>query len=71
MRNRLRQAREERRLSAVELAERLQVHPSSVANWEAGRREISVDNLIKLADILGFSVDYLLQLTHAYNYTDY
>ena len=60
MRNRLRQAREERRISAVELAEKLQVHPSSVANWEAGRREIAVDNLIKLADILGFSVDYLL-----------
>ena len=60
MRNRIRQAREDRGISAAQLAEMLQVHPSTVANWEAGRREVAADNLVKLADILGFSTDYLL-----------
>ena len=60
MRNRLRQAREERGISATYLAEMLQVHQSTIANWEAGRREITSDNLMKLADVLEFSTDYLL-----------
>lgn len=60
MQNRLRQAREERRLSVNELAEKLQVHQSSIRNWEAGRREIGFDTLLQIADILDFSIDYLL-----------
>jgi len=60
MRNRFREAREERRLSAVALAEKLWIHPSTLTNWEAGRRQITPDKLIELADILGFTVDYLL-----------
>ena len=60
MRNRFREAREERHLSAVALAEKLRVHPSTLTNWEAGRRQITPDKLVELADILGFTVDYLL-----------
>ena len=60
MRNRFREAREERRMSAVALAEKLQIHPSTLTNWEAGRRQITPDKLVELADILGFTVDYLL-----------
>ena len=58
MRNRLREAREARRVSAPELAEKLQVHHSTLTNWEAGRRQIMPDKLVQLADILGFTVDY-------------
>ena len=61
MRNRFREAREERRMSAVVLAEKLQIHPSTLTNWEAGRRQITPDKLAELADILGFTVDYLLR----------
>lgn len=60
MQNRFRQAREERRLSAIELAERLDVHPSTITNWEAGRRQITSDKLLQISEILDFSVDYLL-----------
>ena len=60
MQNRLKEAREERRFSAVALAEKLQVHPSTLNNWEADRRQITPDKLVELADILGFTVDYLL-----------
>ena len=60
MRNRFKEAREERGLSAVVLADKLQVHPSTLNNWEANRRQITPDKLVELADILGFTVDYLL-----------
>jgi len=60
MRNRFKEAREERGLSAVALADKLQVHPSTLNNWEANRRQITPDKLVELADILGFTVDYLL-----------
>ena len=60
MKNRLREARESRSISAVELAKKLRVDVSTVRNWEAGRRDIMSDKLIQIADILDFSVDYLL-----------
>jgi transcriptional regulator with XRE-family HTH domain len=60
MSNRFREAREERGFSAVDLAERLQIHPSTLTNWEAGRRQITPDKLLQLSEILGFTVDYLL-----------
>ena len=60
MPNRIREAREKRNLSAVEIADRLQIHESTLRNWEAGRRQITSENLIELSDILGFTVDYLL-----------
>ena len=60
MENRIRQARKARGLSAQQLADMLEVHPSTLNNWESGRREILANNLITLADMLGFSVDYLL-----------
>ena len=34
--------------------------PSTLTNWEAGRRQITPDKLVELAEILGFTVDYLL-----------
>ena len=60
MPNRFREAREGRGLSVVAIAEKLRVHRSTLDNWEAGRRQITPDKLVELADILGFTVDYLL-----------
>lgn len=60
MQNRFKQAREERRLSAVGLADMLGVHPTSVSNWENGRRQVTMENLLQMAEILNFSTDYLL-----------
>ena len=60
MQNRIREARKTRCLSTVELAEKLNVHQSTIVNWESGHRQITADNLRQLADILGFTVDYLL-----------
>ena len=60
MRNRFKQAREERGLTAVRLAEILEVDPTTISNWEAGRRQVTPDNLLRMADVLGFTADYLL-----------
>ena len=60
MQNRLRQAREERRISLAEIAGMLEVDKSTINNWEGGRRQMTAEVLLKLADILGFSVDYIL-----------
>jgi transcriptional regulator with XRE-family HTH domain len=57
---RLKETREARGLSAVLVAEKLQIHRSTLDNWEAERRDISLDKLVQLAEILGVTVDYLL-----------
>lgn len=44
MQNRLREAREPQRISAVELAKKLEVHHSKLTNWEAGRRQMTPDS---------------------------
>ena len=44
----------------AELAQRLQISPSAVGMYEQGRREPSADILVRMAKVLGVSVDYLL-----------
>jgi len=60
MKNRLSRARELRGFTVSELADKMNVHISTVSNWESGRRQISVDYLVLASEILGFSLDYLL-----------
>ena len=60
MENRFKRAREERGLTAVKLAEMLDIDASTINNWESGRRQVAADKLLRMADVLGFSVDYLL-----------
>lgn len=58
----LKRLREAAGLSQVQLALRLGVSQSTVANWERGFRAPQARHLIKLANILGCSVDALLGL---------
>ncbi len=57
---RLKAARELRKLSQGELAEKSGLPPSSVSHFEAGNRKPSFDNLRKLARALAVTTDYLL-----------
>jgi transcriptional regulator with XRE-family HTH domain len=57
---RLRQARELRKLSQADLATRAKLQPSAVSHFETGTRRPSFDNLRRLADALTVSTDYLL-----------
>ena len=58
--NRIRQAREARGISTNQLAEQMNVHQSTISNWESGRRDVLSGALLELSIILEFSVDYLL-----------
>ncbi len=58
--DRLRKARQDKGLSQSELAERAGFQPSAISHFETGTRAPSFDNLRKLADALGVSIDYLL-----------
>lgn len=62
---RLRAARESRRLSQGALAERTGLQPSAVSHFETGTRKPSFENLRRLADALRVSTDYLLGRTAA------
>lgn len=56
----LRRAREKKGLSQKYIAASLCVSAPTVSEWESGRKTPTVDNLIRLSDLIGASVDYLL-----------
>lgn len=57
---RLRRVREMSGLTQAELANKTKLQSSSIAHFEAGRREPNLENLTKLIKALGVSADVLL-----------
>ena len=57
---RIREIRLARKISQVELAKALGVTKQSVSNWENDNIQPSIDMLVKIADVLHVSTDYLL-----------
>lgn len=49
-----------RNMTQTELSDKLGISRQALANYEAGRREPDNETLIKIADILGTSIDNLL-----------
>ena len=60
---RLKELRKQAHLTQVELAKRLGIGQSSYADWERGKKNPTHENLVKLAQILNVSVDYLVGST--------
>lgn len=58
--DRLREARESRKLNQGELAVQAHLQASAISHFETGTRKPSFDNLRKLADALKVTTDYLL-----------
>ena len=58
----LRELREEKNLTQVELANTLNINRKTYTNWEIARTEISVDNLVMLANFYKVNIDYLFGL---------
>lgn len=56
-------ARSRRGLSQEGLASRCGIAASAISHYETGRRRPDLQNLVKLADGLGVSIDYLLGRT--------
>ena len=58
--NRIRELRKEKKLTQTDLAKCLNTTTSNVSGWECGKWQPDNDTLIRLAEILDVSVDYLL-----------
>lgn len=43
-----------------EIADKLGVAKNTVSRWETGERSLTVENLIKLADLYKTSIDFLV-----------
>lgn len=59
LKNGLKKARKERELTQNELAEKINVHPKTVMNWEQGIAIPSLENVMQLSDALDCDMDYL------------
>ena len=57
---RLKELRKQAGLTQVELAGKLGIVQSSYADWERGKKKPTQENLVKIAQILNVSVDYLV-----------
>ncbi len=51
---------EEKGVQAKELSEMTGISPGNISDWKSGRSAPKADTLIKIADYLNCSVDYLL-----------
>lgn len=60
--DRLRRLRKRRNMTQNDLAERLEISPSTVSSYERGAAFPPIPIFIKLAKILNVSTDYLLGL---------
>ena len=58
----IRQIREDRNLSQERLAELAGLHRTYVSSVERGRRNVSVENIHKIAKALGVSMTEVIQL---------
>ena len=58
--NRLKELRQEKKLSQKELAEILRVHYRTLQNWENGESQIKPEKAKQLADFFNVNVGYLL-----------
>lgn len=65
MPNRIRQLRKERNLTQLEIAHLVGVKEPTISNYETGKREPDKETWIKLAGVLGVTVDYLMGLSNA------
>ena len=57
---RLKELRDEHGLTQAELGKLLNISPSAIGMYEQGRREPSIEALIKIADYFRVTTDYLL-----------
>jgi|LGVE01.1.fsa_nt_gb transcriptional regulator with XRE-family HTH domain len=56
----LKELREQKNLKQIEVAQNLNVNRTTYRSWEKGINEPSIENLIKIADFYGTSIDRLV-----------
>lgn len=60
----LKELRLEKRLTQLQLAERLHISKAMISSYETGVRLPSYDVLVKIASLFGVTTDFLLGLNH-------
>jgi len=58
--NRYRQVREDLGWSRAQMAEKLGVDNTTVGNWETGKRQMTLEKLVFMSEVTGFTVQHLL-----------
>ena len=58
--SRIKRLRQERGWSQAQFAKKLEVHPKQVSGYERGAHIPSTDVMIRMAEILGVSLDFLV-----------
>ena len=61
--NHYKEARKRKGISQAMLSAQIGVSQGSISQWEIGKTEPDVQNILKLADLYGVSTDYLLGRT--------
>ena len=61
--NRLRELREDSDMTLAEVGQAIGATPTSVARYEAEKRSITAELLVKFCELYGASADYILGLT--------
>lgn len=61
--NRIRELREEKKITQVRLSIELEVSQETISAYEMGKYFPSVKSLLKLREIFGTSIDYILGLS--------
>lgn len=62
--DRIRELRNSRKMSQVDLAKQLHVSKQTISNWENNNVPPSIDTLIRIATFFDVSTDYLLEFNH-------
>ena len=57
---RLKELRKKANFTQVEVAEKLEISQPAYASWERGVKKPTQENLVKIAQVLNVSVDYLV-----------
>ena len=65
---RLKELREQKKISQLKLALDLDMNQNSISRYENGKREADYATLIRFADYFDVSIDYLLERTDVRNY---
>lgn len=56
----LKSLRQEKNLSQQELADKLEMSRGKIGHFETGRNEPSIDEIVKISNFFGCTIDYLL-----------
>lgn len=61
---RLKEIRKSKGISQLKMAMDLNTNQNTISRYETGKREPGINELIKIADYLNVSIDYLLDRTN-------